>query len=249
MIKKVSPWSFTAVTIIPTWRDPTVIKVLARFREPYVDEIIVVIDEPMKEMIKLIKIVARRIKPKITIIKNSKRMGIGYAIKQGLEHALKKGYEVVVVMAGNGKDDPREIPRLLKLIQKGYDYVQGSRFLPGGRYERMPLVRRIFNKLWPLFWTAITGVKQTEVTNGFRAYRTRILKDLRVNINQEWLNHYALEYYIHYKVLTLGYKYVEAPVSKVYPWGHRGGYSRIRPWIDWQYIILPPILLWLKIKR
>ena len=42
-------------------------------------------------------------------------------------------FEILVVMAGNGKDDPHEIPRLLTPIRKGEaDYVQGSRFLEGG---------------------------------------------------------------------------------------------------------------------
>lgn len=60
----------------------------------------------------------------------------------------------------------------------------------------------------------MTGAKCTDVTNGFRAYKTRMLKDKRVNIDQEWLNYYALEYYIHYKAITLGYKFAEVPVTK-----------------------------------
>jgi dolichol-phosphate mannosyltransferase len=38
-----------------------------------------------------------------------------------------------VLLAGNGKDDPNEIPRVLAPILEGRaDYVQGSRFLRGG---------------------------------------------------------------------------------------------------------------------
>ena len=206
-------------------------------------------DEPRRDLIELINFVSKNVKPKVTILKNSKRMGIGYAIRRGLKYAMKMGYDVAVVMAGNGKDDPREIPRLLVKILAGCDYVQGSRYLPGGRYEKMPFVRRVFNRLWPLFWTLITYKRQTEVTNGFRAYKLSILKDPRINIDQPWLNHYALEYYIHYKVLTLGYKYCETAVSKIYPWGSRGGYSKIRPWRDWVHIVLPPILLKLRLKK
>ena len=248
-INKISPWTFTVATIIPAWKEPIIAKVLAKFNEPLVDEIILVIDEPSQETENLINLIKTKIKPKLTIIRNHKRMGIGYAIRQGLTHALEKGYEVVVVMAGNGKDDPKEIPRLLKKIEEGYDYVQGSRYLPGGKCNILPISRRVFNKLWPLIWTILTKKRQTEVTNGFRAYKTKILRDPRININQKWLNHYALEYYIHYKAIKLGYKHCEVPVSKTYPWAHKGGYSKIMPLKDWIHIILPPILLWLRIKK
>ncbi len=69
----------------------------------------------------------------------------------------------------------------------------------------------------------------TDVTNGFRAYKTSIFKDERINIWQSWLNGYELEYYIHYKILTLGYKFREVPVSKIYPQDLSEGYSKVHP--------------------
>ena len=57
----------------------------------------------------------------------------------------------------------------------------------------------------------------TDVTNGFRAYTAVFIKDKRINIEQEWLNGYNLEYYLQYKAITLGYKIKEVPVTKIYP--------------------------------
>jgi len=171
------------------------------------------------------------------------REGIGHAIRQGYEYALSNGFGLIVVMAGNGKDDPQEIPRLTEpILKNGYDYVQGSRFLPGGRRVRNPFLRRIFTRAFPWLWTFITGVHCTDVTNGFRAYRAAILKDPKIDVWQEWLDNYQLEYYLHYKVLTLGFKFLERPVSKTYPEG-RGGYTRISPLRDWWQIIGPIVLL------
>ena len=45
----------------------------------------------------------------------------------GLNKISPQSFTVTVIMAGNSKDNPREIPRLLKAIENGYDYVQGSR--------------------------------------------------------------------------------------------------------------------------
>jgi len=95
----------------------------------------------------------------------------------------------------------------------------------------------------------LTGNKCTDVTNGFRAYRTYIFRDKHIDIWQNWLNGYGLEYYIHYKVLTLGYKTKEVPVSKVYPYRHKGGYSKISPLHDWWDIVRPLIYLQFKVKN
>src|SRR5207245_619698 len=80
----------------------------------------------------------------VYLIHNPERKGIGYAIRQGYIRALDNKFDLIVVMAGNGKDDPREIPRLTTpILKEGMDYVQGSRFLHGGRRERNPFLRSI----------------------------------------------------------------------------------------------------------
>ncbi|MEM3713154.1 MAG: glycosyltransferase family 2 protein [Thermoproteota archaeon] len=229
--------------IIPVWKEHTIGQLLVMFNKPYVNEIVLVVDEPTVDIEKAIALGSKLAIPPTTVIRNGRRMGVGYAIREGLNYALKKGYDIVVIMTGNGKDNPEEIPRLLKAIEEGYDYVQGSRFLPGGRCEKTPILRGIFIRLWPYIWTLFTGVRCTDVTNGFRAYKISMVKDKRINLNQEWLNHYALEYYIHYKAIILGYKFKEVPVTKKYMFRHRGGYSKIVPYRDWIHIVMPLILL------
>jgi len=248
-INKISPWNFTVSCIIPVWKEPMIYDVLTRFDKPYVDEIVLVVDEPTPATEKAVKLGSARAKPPVEVINNGRRMGIGYAIREGLEYSLKKGYDVVVVMAGNGKDDPKEITRLLSAMENGCEYVQGSRFLPGGKQEKTPILRGFFIRLWPYIWGLLTGARCTDVTNGFRAYNTEILRDRRVNIYQGWLDQYALEYYVHYKAMTLGYKFKEVPVTKKYMFRHRGGYSKIMPYRDWIHIVLPPILLRLGAKK
>lgn len=231
------------------WREPAIRRVLAGFDKRYVDEIVLVVDECTPETERAIKAWSLRATPPVTIIKNNKRMGVGYGIRQGLKYALKKFYDTVVLMAGNGKDDPKEIPKFLRTIKAGYDYVQGSRFLRGGIHKKTPILRGLFIRLWPYVWTLLTGIRCTDVTNGYRAYKTSLLKDKSVDIDQNWLNQYAMEYYLHYKAITLGYKITEVPVTKKYKFRHRGGYSKIRPYRDWLHIVMPLVLLKLGSKK
>lgn len=238
------------IAIIPVYHDiRNVVKVLSKFRDKIVDEICVVVDCADKASLDQMAEAASKIQIPVHVISNQERKGVGFAIRQGIDYGLSHGYEIAIVMAGNNKDDPGEISRLLDpILKNGCDYVQGSRFLPGGRSVRNPFLRGVFSRLVPFFWTLLTKVRCTDVTNGFRAYRLKIFSDKRINVWQDWLDSYQLEYYIHYKVLTLGYKMKEVPVSKVYEYAHRGGYSRISPLRDWWKIAGPLIYLKLGVK-
>lgn len=239
------------ILIIPVYHDiGNLQKVLTNFPGNVVDEICLIADCATREESNAILETSVRIGTPIHTIFNKQRKGIGFAIRQGIKYALEKKSDVAVLMAGNDKDNPKEIPRLLEPIQKeGYDYVQGSRFLAGGKRVKNPFFRGVFSRLYPFVWTLFTNIHCTDVTNGFRAYRLDILRDKRINIWENWLDGYELEYYIHFKVLTLGYRTKEVPVTKTYPFRHRGGYSKIAPFRDWWHIVRPLIYLKLGVRE
>ena len=181
------------------------------------------------------------------LIRHGTNRGIGAAIRTGLLAARDAGFDIVVVMAASGKDRPEEIPALLAKISLGSDYVQGSRFLRGGASVNLPLVRGILIHLFTFAFRLMSGYRGTDVTNGFRAYRLSLLDDPRIRIGQSWLDRYELEYYIHWKVITLGYRISEVAVSKTYPTGTKN-YSKIRPVVDWWHMVRPAILLALHLR-
>ncbi len=176
--------------------------------------------------------------------------GVGAALRAGYAEALRGGYDVAVVMAGNNKDAPEEITRLLDPIADGRaDFVQGSRFLErGADFGEMPLYRRIATRVHPLLFSLVTGRRVTESTNGFRAVHRRVLEDARLDLDQSWLDEYELEPYLYIRAIQLGYRTVEAPVSKVYP-PKSIGQTKMRPFIGWWSILKPLLLLGLRLKR
>src|SRR5213594_1818085 len=141
------------------------------------------------------------------------RRGVGAAIRTGIEAARAGNHWAVVVMAANGKDDPAEAPRLIAELRNGYDYVQGSRYLAaGGASVNLPRQRALMIRGYTLLFRLLTGFRGSDVTNGFRAYRLSLLDDPRIRIDQDWLDHYELEYYVQWKAITLGYRVVEVGV-------------------------------------
>jgi dolichol-phosphate mannosyltransferase len=112
----------------------------------------------------------------------------------------------------------------------------------------MPLYRRIATRIHPLLFSLCTRKRLTESTNGFRAFKTAILHDPRINWRQDWLDKYELEPYLLYKAITLGYKHTEVPVTKIYP-PKSLGYTKMKAIKGWWSILRPVVYLALGIKK
>ena len=186
----------------------------------------------------------------VMTLRHQKRSGVGAAIRTAIKHARAKGYETLVIMAGNDKDNPDEIPRLLEPIQKeGFAFIQGSRYLKeGGIGGDMPMYRKFATKLHPMLMSLFTGRALTDTTNGFRAFQLSIFDDINMNIDQDWLDHYELEPYILFKTVKLGQKFKEVPVTKIYP-PRKLGYTKMKPIVGWWSILKPVFYLGLGIKK
>jgi dolichol-phosphate mannosyltransferase len=166
--------------------------------------------------------------------------GVGYAIRRGFQEARRRGIDIVVVIAGNNKDAPEEITRLLAPIcDEGYDFVMGSRYLAGGAYGGdMPFYRKLATRLHPLLVSLVCGKIVTESSNGYRAMKVSVLDDPAIDLDQDWLDGYQLEVYLLIKLLKLGYRTTEVPVSKFYPPKALGN-TKMRPVLDWWTMLAP----------
>lgn len=145
---------------------------------------------------------------------------LGAQMRMAFAWALDRGYKGIVVVDGNNKDSAEDIPKFVQCLQDGYDHVQGSRFIPGGRHENTPLSRLIGLKVLhaPMIRLA-SGFHYTDTTNGFRAYSARLLADDRVAVFRDIFVGYELHYYLAIRAPRLGYRTIEIPVSRVYPAG------------------------------
>lgn len=143
---------------------------------------------------------------------------LGAQMRMAFAWALDRGYRGVVTMDGNGKDGPEALPRFVQKLEAGYDHVQGSRFIPGGISENLPISRWLGVRLLhaPLISLA-AGVRYTDTTNGFRAYSTRFLADPRVALFREVFTGYELHYYLAIQAARLGFRVGEVPVARRYP--------------------------------
>jgi len=185
-----------------------------------------------------------------TVMELGRTIGVGAAIRTGFDYSVAEGFDVVVVMAGNNKDSPEEIPLLLdEFIDGPADLVQGSRWLGAADdFGDMPAYRRIATRLHPWLFNLISPIKLSDTTNGFRAVSTRLLADPDLDLDQRWLDEYELEVYLLYKTARLGYRISEVGVTKRYP-PKSLGQTKMKPITGWWSILRPLFLLALRIKK
>ena len=139
-------------------------------------------------------------------------------MRMAFAYALQQGYAGVVTIDGNNKDDPSAITLFIQALNEGYDHIQGSRFIEGGRAINTPWLRLLGIRLVhaPLISLA-ARFRYTDTTNGFRAYSRRLLLDPRVAPFRNIFSTYELHYYLAIQAPRLGYKVKELPVTREYP--------------------------------
>ncbi|WP_241495791.1 glycosyltransferase family 2 protein [Paraburkholderia monticola] len=133
---------------------------------------------------------------------------------------LENGYENIVTIDGNDKDDPDAIPRFIDALRRGIDFVQASRYLPGGVAENTPksrdfAIRFIHAPVLSVF----SGFRWTDTTQGFRGYSRKMLVDERMAIFRDVFSTYELLVYLSYRAPKLGYRCIEIPTTRRYPKG------------------------------
>ena len=134
--------------------------------------------------------------------------------------ALDQGYEGIVTIDGNDKDDPEAIPRFIAALEDGVDFVQASRFISGGIAENTPKSRDLAIRFIhaPLLSLA-SGFRWTDTTQGFRGYSRKMLLDANLNPFRDVFHTYELLAYLSYRVPRLGYRCLEISTVRRYPTG------------------------------
>jgi glycosyltransferase involved in cell wall biosynthesis len=119
----------------------------------------------------------------VNVISHPFNLGYGSALQTGYRYALRKGYEELVQIDGDGQHDPSFIPQLLAVIRKGEaDIAIGSRFLPTpvigleNQPYRAPFIRRLGMKFFGTISSLLIQQKVTDPTSGYQAMNRRVLE-------------------------------------------------------------------------
>jgi dolichol-phosphate mannosyltransferase len=132
--------------------------------------------------------------------------GLGNAIKEGIIAA--KG-EIILVMDADFSHDPKHIPDFLEKIKK-YDIVIGSRKIPGGKVIGWNLKRKLISNTANFLTKYLAGVKISDATSGYRAYRKSIFS--KVDLNKLSSKGFEFQIEVLYEALRKDFKVGVAPI-------------------------------------
>ena len=145
---------------------------------------------------------------------------LGAQLRCAYDFCLQRKYRGVITIDGNDKDDPEAIPRFIEKLNKGYDFVQASRFIAGGHEINTPFSRKLAIKFIhaPLL-SLSSGFQWTDTTQGFRGYSRRLLESKELDIFRDVFRNYELLFFLSHAAPKHGFKCIELPTKRIYPQG------------------------------
>lgn len=180
--------------VVPAYNVAPHIRQVLKTIPEYVDEVVVVDDCGSDETGQLL---AQVTDPRVIVLKHECNQGVGRAMVTGFTRALKGGSALIIKIDGDGQMDPRYIPDLLDpLVEEGYAYAKGNRFLDNAKLRDMPTLRLLGNygltfltKLASGYWHVF------DPQNGFIAVKAEVLEKID-------LDHIAKRYFFENDMLV-----------------------------------------------
>jgi 2-polyprenyl-3-methyl-5-hydroxy-6-metoxy-1,4-benzoquinol methylase len=154
--------------------------------------------------------------PQLQVFRNAKNRGYGGNQKLGYRYAIDNGFDVVVLLHGDGQYAPEAMPALLQPVLQGEaDAVFGSRMLQPGAARRggMPLYKYLGNKVLTRFENAFLEMNLSEFHSGYRVYSVAALKRIPFEANSDDF-HFDTQIIIQLK--AAGMRIKEVPIPTYY---------------------------------
>lgn len=156
--------------VIPAMNEENNIAWVLRRVPSRVEEIILVDGHSTDSTVAL----ARDARPDIVVVQQ-RGAGKGAALRTGFEVATG---DMIVMMDSDGSMEPAEIMNFVTAVEQGYEFVKGSRCVPGGGSADLTAVRRLGNRALTAAVNLLFLVPFSDLCYGFVAFRRDKLEAL-----------------------------------------------------------------------
>jgi dolichol-phosphate mannosyltransferase len=214
-----------AVIIIPTYNErenisrliPTLLELFKKVPEHYDMNILVVDDNSPDGTGVAVKKLSERHK-NVHLHTNPTKGGLGAAYLSGMKIAFgSMKADLVFEFDADFSHDPSRIPDFLTKIDEGYDFVLGSRYIPGGSIpSNWGVHRKFLSVVGNLFINAVwTTFVIRDWTTGYRAITKRVYDAVQSEMYSERFSGYTFQIGFLHKALRKGFKIAEVPFQFV----------------------------------
>ena len=211
--------------VIPVYNEPdnigpTLERIEQQVRTPH--EILVVYDFDADTTVPVVRELQPRM-PHVRLRRNEIGRGVLNAMRAGIAGSSAP---LVLITMADGSDEMDAVDRMVRLGTDGAAIVAGSRYMPGGRQEGGPFLKRTLSRLAGLSLHWFAGVPIHDATNNFKLYRRDFLDSVQI----ESTGGFELAIELTAKAAERGLRMAEVPTT----WRDRtAGESRFnfRAWL------------------
>lgn len=196
--------------------------------------------ETVREKIKFYK--------NIDLIVEKAKGGLGAAYINGMRYAVSRmAADAIVEFDGDFQHDPKDIKRLVAEFDSGYDYVVGSRYVPGGKIpEEWAFYRKLLSRFGSLFARLLLCLPVKDATSGMKLSRVRgFMEKLPLDEGKILSRRHAYKIHLLYEMVKLGAKIKEIPI-KFLERARGSSKSALEDLLESLKVVL---ILWIKKRR
>jgi glycosyltransferase involved in cell wall biosynthesis len=169
--------SSTVMVGIPCYNEEVAIGSLVIRASQYADQVVVLDDGSTDKTAEVARLAGA------LVLGHDVNMGKGAALRDLFQYAAQSGFDIIVIIDGDGQHNPDDIPKLVDpLLRDEADVVNGSRYLSGEvggtpRYRRFGQV--VLDKV--IHWRLNGDITISDTQSGFRAFSMKIAPFFKFN--------------------------------------------------------------------
>ncbi len=149
--------------------------------------------------------------PTLTLMSRTKKEGLGKAYTHAFKELLARNtFDSIIMMDADFSHPPSALPHMLHALRDA-DLVIGSRYVPGGKTVGWELWRRLLSSGGNLYARLVIGIPVADLTAGFNAMRTSILKKL--DLDAIGSSGYAFQIELKAALIRAGAHVHEMPIT------------------------------------
>jgi glycosyltransferase involved in cell wall biosynthesis len=208
--------------VVPAYNEETQIGGVITTMPDFVDTVIVVNDCSTDRTSEVARANPRLTPGGVEVIDHPVNQGVGGAIATGYKYARDNGYDIAVVMAGDGQMHPEDLPAILDpIVEDRADYTKGNRLVTGEAFRKIPKVRFFGNSALSLLTKIASGYWHVaDSQTGYTAINRAALQAI------DWdamYKRYGQPNDVLVKLNVAGMRVVDVPIEPVYNVGEKSG--------------------------
>ena len=150
---------------------------------------------------------------RIHLLERSGKLGLDTAYIAGFKWGLNAGYDYLFEMDADFSHNPKDLESLREACMNGAGVAVGSRYTKGGAVSNWPWHRIAMSYGASLYVNTVLNLKVKDPTAGFKCYRAKTLKTIRLDAIH--FIGYAFQIEMKYNAKRLGFSIAEVPITFV----------------------------------